>query len=347
MERDLELYRLLLLTRAFEQRVGKLHAQNKILGGIYSGRGQEAIAVGGTYGLYRADFVFPLHRDLGVFLAKGVEPRVLMAQLYGKETGLSRGKDSFLHGGQVSVGVYGATSMLGSTLPVACGVALKQKIARGEETNLCVAFFGEGAASRGDAHEAMNFAALWKLPIVFVCENNGYAFSTPFERQTAVESIAERGAAYGMPGRSCDGNSLGEVLEVMERCRERARTGQGPSLVECRTWRLEGHSAHDRAAYRGDARDRAALWEARDPIRQWADYLRRKGIADFDAKERELSEAIYRTIDEAVAYAEESPAPRPETALEDLYATYVEGTPAIHVGAPARMERPEQEAALH
>jgi len=316
MDGDLGLYYQLRLVREFEARVARLHAQNKILGGVYSGHGQEAVAVGCVSVLRPGDWVFPLHRDLGVFLVKGVPARVLMAQLFGKETGLSRGKDSFLHGGSLEHGVFGATSMLAASLPVACGVALRFKLKK--ETNVAVAFFGEGASSRGDFHEALNFAAVHRLPVVFVCENNHYAYSTPVNQQMAVDNVADRAGAYGMKGVVCSGNDLHEVLAATGRAVERARAGEGPTLLECKTYRLLGHSAHDRAAYR--APDELVQWESRDPLRQWETYLSLKGL-ELERIRAETGSRVQKEIDDAVRFAEESPDPAPEEALEDLYAT--------------------------
>ena len=214
VEFELQLYYWMKLIRGFEDRVSRLHRQNKILGGVYSGAGQEGLVAGICAPLQEGDVVLPLHRDLGVFLMRGIDPGVLMAQLMGKDTGLSRGKDSFLHGGDLSRGVFGSTSMLGSSLPVAVGAALKFQIKK--EKNIAVAFFGEGAASRGDVHEAMNFAGVRKLPVVFVCENNRYAYSTPLEKQMAIDDVADRAEAYGFKGHVCSGNDLLAVLDVSE-----------------------------------------------------------------------------------------------------------------------------------
>src|SRR5580700_1946799 len=227
VEYELQLYYWMKLIRAFEERVSRLHRQNKILGGVYSGAGQEAIVTGICAPLHDGDFTAPLHRDMGVFIMRGVDPGHLMAQLMGKETGLSRGKDSFLHGGDLEHGVFGSTSMLGSSLPVAVGAALKFKMKK--DKHIAVAFFGEGAASRGDVHEAMNFAGVRKLPVLFVCENNRYAYSTPFEKQTAIENIADRAPAYGFHGHVCPGNDLLAVVGLAERVIDSIRAGGGPS----------------------------------------------------------------------------------------------------------------------
>ncbi|MGH9391683.1 MAG: thiamine pyrophosphate-dependent dehydrogenase E1 component subunit alpha, partial [Vicinamibacteria bacterium] len=273
MERNIEIYYFMKLTREFEERIAKLHRQGKIAGGVYSGIGQEAICVGTVYSLKPGDFLAPLHRDLGVFLVRGIDPKKLMAQIMGKKTGLSKGKDSFLHAGDLSIGLFGATSMLASTLPVATGAALKFKIKK--EPHIAVGYFGEGASSRGDFHEALNFAGVQKLPIVYVCENNQYAYSTPLNLQMAIEDVADRAAAYGFKGIVCSGNDYHAVEDAMERAVKRARGGDGPTLIECKTYRYHGHSEHDMATYRKD--EELIEWESRDPLLRWEIFLEKKG----------------------------------------------------------------------
>jgi pyruvate dehydrogenase E1 component alpha subunit len=315
IEYDLNLYFQMKLIRAFEDRVSRLHRQNKILGGVYSGAGQEAIVTGTCAPLQEGDFVAPLHRDLGVFLMRGVDPGRLMAQLMGKESGLSRGKDSFLHGGDLEHGIFGSTSMLGSSLPVAVGAALKFQIKR--EKHLAVAFFGEGASSRGDVHEAMNFAGVRKLPVIFVCENNRYAYSTPLEKQMAIENVAARAEAYGFRGHVVSGNDLLAVVQLSERVVERVREGGGPALIECKTYRYRGHSEHDPALYRD--KEELVEWESRDPIPLYEFYLEKRGH-DVRAIREQIDERTRRIVQEAVDFAEGSPWPAPAEALEDLYA---------------------------
>jgi TPP-dependent pyruvate/acetoin dehydrogenase alpha subunit len=318
VEYEFRLFYWLKLIRAFEERVSRLHRQNKILGGVYSGAGQEAIVTGICAPLQEGDFIAPLHRDLGVFLIRGVDPGHLMAQLMGKETGLSRGKDSFLHAGDLARGIFGSTSMLGASLPVAVGAALKFKIKN--EKQVAVAFFGEGAASRGDTHEAMNFAGVHKLPVIFVCENNRYAYSTPLEKQMAIEDVATRAAAYGFRGYICSGNDLLAVLEVSERVTNRVREGEGPALIECKTYRYRGHSEHDPALYR--EKEELLQWESRDPIPRFEFYLEKKGH-DLPRLREEIDERVRQVVQDAVDFAEQSPLPEPKEALEDLYATPV------------------------
>src|SRR5271163_87982 len=304
VEYELQLYYWMKLIRGFEDRVSRLHRQNKIFGGVYSGAGQEGLVAGICAPLQEGDVVLPLHRDLGVFLMRGIEPGVLMAQLMGKDTGLSRGKDSFLHGGDLSRGVFGSTSMLGSSLPVAVGAALKFQIKK--EKNIAVAFFGEGASSRGDVHEAMNFAGVRKLPVVFVCENNRYAYSTPLEKQMAIDDVADRAVAYGFKGHVCSGNDLLAVVQLSEKVIHRVREGGGPAMIECKTYRYRGHSEHDPALYR----DKQELieWQSRDPIPRFELYLETKGH-DVKRLREEIDERTRTLLQQAVDFAEQDSLP--------------------------------------
>src|SRR5712675_74493 len=330
VEYELQLYYWMKLIRAFEERVSRLSRQNKIFGGVYSGAGQEAICTGICAHLQTGDFVAPLHRDLGVFLMRGVDPGRLMAQLMGKETGLSRGKDSFLHGGDLEHGIFGSTSMLGSSLPVAVGAALKFKMKK--NPNVAVAFFGEGAASRGDVHEAMNFAGVHKLNVLFVCENNRYAYSTPLEKQMAIEDVADRAPAYGFKGYVCSGNDLLAVLELSERVIARVRSGEGPALIECKTYRYRGHSEHDAALYRDQ--DELIEWQSRDPIPRFEYFLEKKGH-DIKAVREQVDERTKNEVQQAVDFAESSPLPEPQEALEDIYASPMAANSATSASSSA------------
>ena len=272
--------------------------------------------VGACHDLRPDDWIFPLHRDLGAFLVKGADPNRLMAQVFGKRDGFSKGKDSFLHGGDFSRCIFGSTSMLGSTLPVAAGTAYKFRFKR--EDRVAIAFFGDGASSRGDVHEAMNFAAVYKLPVVFLCENNFYAYSTPNELQFAVEDVASRAAGYGFKGEVCSGNDLHSVMRAARKAIDRARGGEGPTLLECKTYRYHGHSEHDRATYRSE--EELITWESRDPIERWEVYLEKRKY-DLSAIKEEVGGRVKKIVDDAVAFAEASPAPEGPEAMEDLYAT--------------------------
>jgi pyruvate dehydrogenase E1 component alpha subunit len=315
-QQERELYFRMVLVREFEGRVAALDKQGRLAGGVYSGRGQEAVTVGVCQALRPDDWVFPLHRDLGAFLVKGADPNRLMAQIFGRRDGFSKGKDSYLHGGDLSHGIFGATSMLASTLPVAAGMAYRFRMKN--EDRLAVAFFGEGASSRGDTHEAMNFAGVHKLPVVFVCENNFYAYSTPTELQFAVEHVADRAAGYGFRGEAASGNDLHEVMRAMQKATERARRGEGPTLIELKTYRYHGHSEHDRAAYRTD--EELVTWESRDPIELWEHYLEKRKY-DLPSIQAETVAKARKIVEDAVAFAEASPEPDGPEAMEDLYAT--------------------------
>jgi len=315
IEFELHLYFQMKLIRAFEERVSRLHRQNKILGGVYSGAGQEAIVTGICAPLQDGDLVAPLHRDMGVFLMRGVDPGRLMAQLMGRESGLTRGKDSFLHGGDLEHGIFGSTSMLGSSLPIAVGAALKFQIKK--EKHIAVAFFGEGAASRGDVHEAMNFAGVRNLPVLFVCENNRFAYSTPLEKQMAIEDVASRAEAYGFKGHVVSGNDLLAVVQLSERIISKVRSGGGPSLIECKTYRYRGHSEHDPALYRD--KEELVEWQSRDPIPRYEFYLEKRGH-DVKHIRQEIDEKTQQVVQQAVDFAENDPLPEPSEALEDLYA---------------------------
>jgi pyruvate dehydrogenase E1 component alpha subunit len=313
-----ELYYRMVLIREFEGRISALDKQGRLAGGVYSGRGQEAVTVGVCHALRADDWVFPLHRDMGAFLAKGADPGRLMAQIFGKRDGFSKGKDSYLHGGDLSNGIFGATSMLASTLPVATGMAYKFRMKN--EDRIAVAFFGEGASSRGDVHESMNFAGVHKLPVVYVCENNFYAYSTPNELQFAVENVAERAAGYGFKGEVASGNDLHAVMNVMQKAADRARRGEGPTFLELKTYRYHGHSEHDRAGYRTE--EELVAWESRDPIERWELYLEKRKY-DLPAIQAETLARARQVVADAVTFAEASPAPEGPEAMDDLYATPV------------------------
>jgi len=316
LEKDklLEMYTWLKFVRAFEEKISLLYKQGKIFGGVYSGIGQEAVVVGACIELTKDDFIFPLHRDIGAALVKGIDPGVLLAQLLGKKTGLSQGKDSYLHSGDIDFGVIGSTSMLASSLPVAAGVGLALKLKK--KNNVAVAFFGEGASNRGDFHEGLNLAGIWKLPVVFICENNYFAYSTPIEKQMAIEDVADRAESYGFRGAVCSGNDLMAVHKTVTKAIEKARKGEGPTLVECKTYRWHGHSEHDKASYRTE--EEFLEWKSRDPIPRFELYLEQMKVLDKKTKQKTDSD-IEKKIEEAVTFAEQSPYPKGEEALEDIY----------------------------
>ncbi len=313
----MDMYYMMVLSRTFEERVSVLYRQGRIQAGVFSGIGQEGITVGTCWGLEDEDFVAPAHRDLGVYLVKGVPPRAVMAQLFGRKTGLSKGKDSAMHAGEPELNVFGTTSMLGAQLCVTAGAALAFKM-RGEP-NVAVAYFGEGASCRGDFHEALNFAGIHRLPAIFVCENNHYAYSTPMDLQMAVDDVADRALGYGFAGKVCSGNDVLEVWHTMREALYRARTGAGPTLVECKTYRWHGHSEHDKAMYRSE--EEFLEWKSRDPLPRFELYLREKKLLT-DENRAEIHEQAKQVVADAVEYAEESPNPGPEDAETDVFAEH-------------------------
>src|SRR5215470_9092793 len=297
-EQLLEMYYWLRLIRSFDERLSVLVKQGKVRSGVYTGIGQEAIIVGTCFGLRKDDFIAPLHRDLGAFLMRGVEPRVMMAQMFGKATGLSKGRDSALHSGVNELGIFGNTSMLGANLPVGAGFALTFKMERTD--HVVVAYFGEGASNTGDFHEALNFAGVQQLPIVFVCENNQYAYSVPVEKSMAIDDVADRAESYGFDGVAINGNDVLAVYQSAQGALARARSGDGPTLIECKTYRWHGHSEHDKAFYRSD--EELAMWKSRDPIPTFTTYL--KGLHVLtDEKQAEVETRVKQTIDDAAEFA--------------------------------------------
>jgi TPP-dependent pyruvate/acetoin dehydrogenase alpha subunit len=314
-EELLEMLYWLKLIRAFDERLSLLVRQGKVRSGVYTGIGQEAIIVGTCFGLRKTDYICPLHRDLGAFLMKGVEPRTMMAQMFGKATGLSKGRDSALHSGVPELGIFGNTSMLGANLPVAAGIALTYKMEQTDD--VVVAYFGEGASNTGDFHEALNFAGVQKLPVVFICENNLYAYSVPIEKAMAIEDVAVRAEGYGFDGVAINGNDVLAVYQAMKGARRRARAGDGPTLIECKTYRWHGHSEHDKAFYRTP--EELAMWKSRDPLITFTAYLEHMSVLTPE-KAQEIEARTKSVLDDAVRFAEDSPDPAPEDAVTDLYA---------------------------
>ncbi len=312
----LRLHYNMLLTRHFEDRLSILYRQGKILGGLFLSTGQEAIPAGTCEHLRKDDVISPVHRDLGAYLIKGMEPKTLMAQILGKETGASKGRDSFLHVGSRELGIIPPTSILASTIPIAAGVAFAFKV-RGSDS-VAVSFFGEGGSNRGDFHEGLNFAGVQKLPLILVCENNQYAYSTPLERQMAICCVSDRAQSYGFEGVQIDGNDVFAVHDEMEKAVEKARAGGGPTLIECMTYRMKGHSEHDEAKYQ-PIQEREE-WEKKDPITMYRKFLTDKGLLTEEI-EREMVEKIAKILDEAVRFANESDYPPGQDALTHVFAT--------------------------
>ncbi len=309
------MFHYMLLTRELEDRIErKLYRQGKIVGGVYVGRGQEAIGVGSCILTRPDDVICPSHRDMGAFLIRGMTPERILAQYMGRQDGYTRGRDGNMHMGDLSLNVIPFVSMLGDNVPVAAGIGIAFKMKKQDRVVLC--YFGDGATSRGDWHEGINLAAVQKLPVIFICNNNQYAYSTPLSGQMAIENVADRAVAYGMPGAIVDGNDVCAVYEATRHAIGRARAGMGPMLLECKTFRMTGHSAHDDAGYVPN--ELFEEWKKKDPIARCQDALLSEGIMSQEEISAMQKDAV-ETIDRAVEWAQKSPYPPPEDCLKGVY----------------------------
>ena len=312
----LGIYRNLLLTRGIEERGHILYKQGKIPGSFYTGRGNEAASVGVGTAMGPEDVGTPLHRDMGVHVVRGVPPWRIFAQYMGRLDGPTRGRDGNVHMADDRLGLIAMVSHLPAMLPVAVGCALAFRIR--EERRAALAWFGEGASARGDCHEGMNFAGTRRLPVVFVCDNNQWAYSTPTHLEYACEHVADRAEAYGFEGVVVDGTDVLAVYREAKRAIEKAREGGGPTLIECVTLRLEGHAVHDDAFY--VPKEMFEEWAKRDPIERFRSWLREN--ADLtDDEEDEIGVEIKKILNDAMRRAEESPLPEAATVTEGVYAS--------------------------
>jgi len=314
-EKLAEMYRKMLEIRFFEERVFELYAQNLVPGTIHLYAGEEAVAVGVCSNLREADYVTSTHRGHGHCIAKGADLKRTMAEILGKRTGYCKGKGGSMHIADFTIGMLGATAVVGAGLPIAVGAGLSVKLRETDQVVAC--FFGEGASNQGTFHESINMASVWRLPVLFVCENNLYAMGTRQSRVMNIENIADRAVAYGIPGVVVDGNDVLAVYEAAQRAVERARKREGPSLLECKTYRLRGHSRVDPARYR--PKEEVEEWLSRDPIRRFEERLMQMK-AVTEAEIQQIKREVSSAIEEAVRFAMESPYPAPEEALDDVYA---------------------------
>src|ERR671918_2358593 len=312
----LGMYRSILITRGVEERGHILYRQGKIPGSFYTGRGNEAGSVGVATAMGPNDVGTPLHRDMGVHVTRGVEPWKIFAQYMGRADGPTKGKDGNVHMADANLGLLAMVSHLPAMLPVAVGCALAFRIR--QEPRVAVAWFGEGAAARGDTHEGMNFAGVRRLPVVFVCDNNQWAYSTPTYLGYGIEHVADRAAAYGFEGVVVDGTDVLAVYREAKSAIEKARQGGGPTLIESVTLRMEGHAVHDDAFY--VPKELFEQWAQRDPIERFRTWLREN--ADMgDAEEEEITSGVKKLLNDAIRRAEESPLPDPSTVTEGVYAS--------------------------
>jgi TPP-dependent pyruvate/acetoin dehydrogenase alpha subunit len=314
-EQQLELYYFMQLNRQLEERLVRLFRQNKIVGGVYSSLGQEAVSVGTSYALEPRDWLAPMIRNIGTLLVKGFKPRDIFTQHMAKYTSPTHGKDGTSHFGDLKkLHVVSPISMLGDLIPVMTGVAmagryLGQKI-------VAMTWIGDGGSSTGAFHEGLNFAATQRAPFVLVLENNQWAYSTPVSRQVPLKNLADRARAYGIESRIVDGNDVVAVYETSKAAVDECRSGRGPILIEAKTMRMKGHAQHDPAEY--VPKEMFEYWQTQDPIARYEKYLTEHKLWDA-AKKSEIDARIERELDEDQKFAEESPMPPPEIVEQGVY----------------------------
>ena len=315
-EQLVEFYGTMCTIRQFELMADKLYAMGKVHGTMHLSAGQEAVAVGTFRAVRFDDYVLNHHRGHGHFIAKGADINRMMAEFLGKDTGYCRGRGGSMHIADIEANNLGANGIVGGGIPQSVGVGLALQMQKRDQ--ICIVLFGDGAANEGVFHESLNMAALWKLPVLFICENNKYGMSMDVERATAKLPIAQRAEAYGMPWHYVDGNDVLEVYETMIVATQHVRSGQGPVLVEAMTYRYFGHSKSDRNLYR--TKDEIEDWkENRDPILRFKGHLLEAGILD-ETKAAEIDAEALKVIEKAVEYAEASPEPDISTLTEFVYA---------------------------
>ncbi len=311
----IEMYRKMLEIRLFEEKVFELYGQNLVPGTIHLYAGEEAVAVGVCANLRKDDYIVSTHRGHGHCIAKGANLDKTMAEILGKKTGYCKGKGGSMHIADFSIGMLGATAVVGAGIPIATGAGLSIKLRGTDQVTAC--FFGDGASNQGTFHEGINMAAVWRLPVLFVCENNLYAMGTRQTQVMLIEDISKRAVAYGIPGVTVDGNDVLAVYKAAKEAVERARNGDGPTLIECKTYRHKGHSRWDPATYR--PKDEVEEWLQKDPIRRLKKQLLEKGVIS-EAEAEHVEKEVVNAVEAAVKLAIESPNPAPEEALEDVYA---------------------------
>ncbi|MGE5304212.1 MAG: thiamine pyrophosphate-dependent dehydrogenase E1 component subunit alpha [Alphaproteobacteria bacterium] len=308
--------RQMVLLRAFEEKLEELYQRKAMFGSTHSYRGQEAIAVGVCAALKATDLVASYHRGTGHLIAKGADLYTLLCECMGREDGYSKGRGGKMHMGDMSFGFMGNTGTVGGTVPTATGAALAAKIRGSNE--VVVSFFGDGAANQGVVHESMNLAGVWKLPVIYVCENNQYAMTVSFEKSVAIKHLSERGAAYGFEGKTVDGNDVEAVYEATQAAAAKAREGAGATLLECVTYRWDGHFGGDPGtAYR--SKEEIESWKQKCPIKRLKEKLIHAGHLteqEFEAMVKE----VYAELDEVARRAEAAPLPKKEVDLNSVYA---------------------------
>jgi TPP-dependent pyruvate/acetoin dehydrogenase alpha subunit len=309
------MFERMLKIRLFEDRVKNLFAAGELPGFVHLYLGQEAVAAGACAPLRENDYITSTHRGHGHIIAKGGDVKRMMAELYAKVTGYNKGKGGSLHIADPNLGILGANGIVGAGIPIATGAALSAKLRKTDQVTMC--FFGDGATNQGTFHEAINLASAFDLPIVYICENNLYAVGTRQSQVRKIEDIADRGAAYGIPGLAIDGNDVVTVYEAAQEAVNRARAGEGPTLIECKTYRWRTHFEGEPDTYRPP--EEVQAWMKREPIAPYRNQLIKSGVLS-EVEANEIEAAVLREIDEAVEFGRTSPAPEPESALEDMWA---------------------------
>ena len=312
------LLRTMVRIRSFEMRVEELFLSKKIPGFVHLYIGEEAIATGIMANLRKTDWITSTHRGHGHAIAKGAKMDRMMAELYGKRNGYCKGKGGSMHIADFSVGMLGANGVVGGGFSIAVGAGITAWMKKTDQLSVC--FFGDGASSRGTFHEALNLAALWKLPVLFVNENNQYASTTPVSCSVSASRISDRAVGYGIEGYTIDGNNVIEVYNTAQSLIQRIRSGKGPILLECKTYRVKGHYVGDPEKYREKEEVKHQM-EVNDPNRRYSTFLLENSVAtqkEIDS----LREESQKELEEAVQFAEQSPTPRPEEAMEDLFAQF-------------------------
>ena len=313
-ERAGHIYLTMVRIRAFESKALKLFEENKLRGSVHLYIGEEAVAATVCSRLTDDDYITSTHRGHGHCIAKGADLNKSMAELMGKATGYCKGRSGSMHIADFTQGNLGANAIVGGGIPIAVGAALSAKLQK--QYRVAVSFFGDGASNEGTFHESLNMASIWKLPIIFVCENNGYGISVPVSESTSVKDISVRGAAYYMPGETVDGNDVEAIDAAFARALERAKSGQGPSLIECKTYRWMGHWTGDPQTYR--TREEVNSWKAKDPIKRWRERLISEGL--YTASELDkMDQSADEETAAATEFALSSPNPDPAHVLDDVF----------------------------
>jgi pyruvate dehydrogenase E1 component alpha subunit len=313
----IDLYKKMVTIRLFEEKIQDLYARGLVPGLAHLYIGEEAVAAGVCANLKRNDYITSTHRGHGHVIAKGAELKYMMAELFGKRTGYCKGKGGSMHIADVEIGILGANGIAGGGIPLAVGAALSSKMRKTDQVTVC--FFGDGASNNGTFHEGLNFASIHRLPVVFICENNLYGISVSQKQHQVIQNISIRAVAYDMPGITVDGNDVFAVYETTDKAIQRARAGEGPTLIECKTYRWRGHHEGDpNQGRRYRTMEEVQEWVKRCPIKRFEEKLVEEKVLS-KTKIKNIWEEIGKKIEEAVEFANQSPFPDPQDIFEDVY----------------------------